>query len=183
MNQTFFSHFHTRIQWMCSWFLSLSYYVFNGDGKDVRERYLHPGTSVSSFRGGTVSNVLAYFLAACLCACRASISFLVLGIRHLKIQHSVITGKTRVRRVVINTGCDFCFYRCFMNSHIKPADLLTELTSFFFLHTQKSCQTNDVTVDRHITKWNCNTRVMVAFGHCDVHHRLSRVGDPRWHSE
>lgn len=55
------------------------------------QRYLHPGISVSSFRGGTVSNVLAYFLAACLCACRASISFLVLGIRHLKMQHRVIT--------------------------------------------------------------------------------------------
>lgn len=56
---------------------------------------LHPGISVSSLSGGTVSNVLAYFLAACRCACRASISFLVLGIRHLNIQQSVITNKER----------------------------------------------------------------------------------------
>lgn len=60
--------------------------------------YLHPGISVSSFRGGTVSNVLAYFLAACLCWLRASISFLVLGIRHLNIQHRVITERERGER-------------------------------------------------------------------------------------
>lgn len=57
----------------------------------MREGYLQPGISVSSLRGGTVSNVLAYFLAACLCACLASISFFVLGIRHLNIQHRVMT--------------------------------------------------------------------------------------------
>lgn len=34
--------------------------------KDISGSYLHPGISVSSLRGGTVSNVLAYFLAACL---------------------------------------------------------------------------------------------------------------------
>lgn len=62
--------------------------------KDLSESgYLHPGISVSSLKGGTVSNVLAYFLAACLCACRASISFLVLGIRHLKMQQRVITER------------------------------------------------------------------------------------------
>lgn len=59
--------------------------------------YLHPGISVSSLSGGTVSNVLAYFLAACRCACRASISFLVLGIRHLNMQHRVITDRERER--------------------------------------------------------------------------------------
>lgn len=63
------------------------------DSNGITERYLHPGISVSSFSGGTVSNVLAYFLAACLCACRASISFFVRGIRHLKIQHRVITER------------------------------------------------------------------------------------------
>ena len=57
----------------------------------IYESNLHPGISVSSCRGGTVSSVLAYFLAAWRCACRASISFLVLGIRHLNIQHRVIT--------------------------------------------------------------------------------------------
>lgn len=68
----------------------------NGRAKEVRKGgNLHPGTSVSSLRGGTVSNVLAYFLAACRWAWRASISFLVLGMRHLKIQHSVITRERR----------------------------------------------------------------------------------------
>lgn len=64
------------------------------------EKYLHPGISVSSLRGGTVSSVLAYFLAACRCADRASISFLVLGMRHLNIQHRVmtVTGQNRQKQ-------------------------------------------------------------------------------------
>lgn len=65
------------------------------EGERRKGGNLHPGTSVSSLRGGTVSNVLAYFLAACRWAWRASISFLVLGMRHLKIQHSVITRERR----------------------------------------------------------------------------------------
>lgn len=65
-----------------------------GDRKEYVQN-LHPGISVSSLSGGTVSNVFAYFLAACRCACRASISFLVLGIRHLNIQHRVITNRER----------------------------------------------------------------------------------------
>lgn len=64
----------------------------------ILSKYSHPGISVSSFRGGTVSNVLAYFLAACRCACRASISFLVLGMRHLNIQHKVITEEDKDRQ-------------------------------------------------------------------------------------
>lgn len=54
---------------------------------------------MSSFRGGTVSRVFAYFLAACLCICRASISFLVLGIRHLNMQHRVMTELKRKTRM------------------------------------------------------------------------------------
>lgn len=53
--------------------------------------YLPPGISVSSLRGGTVSSLSVYILAAFRCRYRASISFRVRGTRQLKTQHSVMT--------------------------------------------------------------------------------------------
>lgn len=50
-----------------------------------------PGTSVSSLRGGTVSSLSVYILAAFRCRYRASISFRVRGTRQLKTQQRVIT--------------------------------------------------------------------------------------------
>ena len=50
-----------------------------------------PGISVSSLRGGTVSSLSVYILAAFRCRYRASISFRVRGTRQLKTQQRVIT--------------------------------------------------------------------------------------------